>query len=378
MNLHEILLQSATAALALQDPDEGFMPPGHNGSYHDPETPVRNTAHWLITFLKAYTLSGESKFLDAAESTITYLCSDSARPMGASFWHRQNPDKDTCNGLMGQAWTIEALVLAAQQLQRPELVAIAEAVFLLHPYDETTGLWRCVSADGTYLNYDYTFNHQLWFAAAGGLLAAASPQSPDIDRRVRQFLNRLPINCTIHRSGLIRHAIPLTLFPVRIRAGVAASQLWNIKRLPKVRADQKQLHHKEIGYHSFNLYAFALLKQQYPQNFFWQQPKFQRILRYLQSPVYKASIQNNKFGYPYNPPGFEVPFALSVFGNPTPIEQSQWVSQQLEACYDFQSCLMTRNTSDTMTHAARIYEATRLSNLLSDVEMLVKPTQQLV
>lgn len=36
-----------------------------------------------------------------------------ARPMAATFWHRKNPEKDACNGLIGQAWTIEALTMAA-------------------------------------------------------------------------------------------------------------------------------------------------------------------------------------------------------------------------------------------------------------------------
>ena len=40
MLLSDIILQSCEAALQLQSED-GSFPPGCNGPYHDPETPVR-------------------------------------------------------------------------------------------------------------------------------------------------------------------------------------------------------------------------------------------------------------------------------------------------------------------------------------------------
>ncbi|WP_295101702.1 hypothetical protein [uncultured Candidatus Kuenenia sp.] len=52
MLLGDIIVQSGRAALQLQAKD-GSFPQGCNGPYHDPETPARNTAHWLITMLKA-------------------------------------------------------------------------------------------------------------------------------------------------------------------------------------------------------------------------------------------------------------------------------------------------------------------------------------
>ena len=67
-SLHEVIVSSASAALTLQR-DDGSMPAGHNGPYYDPETPVRNTAHWLITFSRAYELSGAERFLDAVRGS---------------------------------------------------------------------------------------------------------------------------------------------------------------------------------------------------------------------------------------------------------------------------------------------------------------------
>lgn len=364
MNLYDIIVSSANAALSLQDLQKGSMPAGHNGSYHDPETPVRSTAHWLITFLKAYEISGEKSFLDAAHKAANYLSSSNVRPMGATFWHRKNPEKDTCNGLMGQAWTIEALIVAAEVLNRAELLTLSEQVFLLHPHDSKTGLWQSVSVDGTYLDFDYTFNHQLWFAAAGGLLAL-NTRTDDVGLSVQCFLDRLDNNLRVYPSGLIRHMVSFQLFPARKRIEKAANKAWKIKGLKKLAKRKQYLKQKEMGYHSFNLYAFGLLKRTYPNHTFWQNKKFLSSLDYAKSESYSKHVQVSKYGYPYNPPGFEIPFALETFcaDEDTRELRSHWVSEQLLRCYDFGSNLMTNNTADKHTHAARIYEATRLTDL---------------
>ncbi|MBE9061260.1 agl cluster protein AglQ [cf. Phormidesmis sp. LEGE 11477] len=345
------------------------MPPGHNGSYHDLETPVRNTAHWLITFLKAYDISGKQSFLDAAHKAADYLSSSDARPMDATFWHRKNPEKDTCNGLMGQAWTIEALTIAAEALDRPELLTLSEQVFLLHPHNSKTGLWQSVSVDGTYLDFDYTFNHQLWFAAAGGLLAKHA-LADDINLSVQCFLDHLDSNFRVHSSGLIRHIVSFQLFPTRRRVEKAASKVWKIRNIKKLSKRNKYLEQKEIGYHSFNLYAFSLLRRAYPTHSFWKNKQFLSSLDYVRSEDYSKHVRASKYGYPYNPPGFEIPFVLETFfaDEESYDLRSQWVSEQLSQCYDFDSNLMTNNTADKHTHAARIYEATRLSDLALNLQ----------
>ncbi len=364
MNLHEILVESANAALSLQDSQEGYMPPGHNGSYHDPETSVRTTAHWLITFLKSYDISGKQKFLEAARRSVSYLRSSDVRPMGATFWHRKNPKKDTCNGLIGQAWTIEALSVAAPILEMPELVALAEEVFLLHPHDPSTGLWQCVSVDGTYLDFDYTFNHQLWFAAMGGLLSKLT-ETGNVSLQVSRFLDCLSNNLRTYPNGLIKHLVSLDLFPVHRRMDDLVDQAWKVRYLKETIKSKQYLKQKEVGYHSFNLYAFALLKQVYRTHPFWKSKAFLMALEYASSEAYRTGVRSSKYGYPYNPPGFEIPFVLSTFYEDadTSKRQSVWVSEQLSKCYDFDSNLMIKNTEDKNTHSARIYEATRLSNL---------------
>lgn len=351
--LYQLLLNSAEAALPLQQ-QNGSMPAGHNGPYHDPETPVRNSSHWLMIFGTALALSADERFRTAAGQAADYLVSAEAWPAKKTFLHRLNPKKDKCNGLIGQAWTLEALLAAAQLLERPELLQIAAEVFLLHPFDSRLGLWRRVEVNGAILSFDHTLNHQLWFAAAGGLLAPHA--AAEIGLQVERFLDCLPQNLQIYPSGLIRHPLKLTLswrYPL------------NILRYVRQQTANKQseLAYKAVGYHAFNLYALALLKQQYPRHPFWQSSKFEALWQYALSDAYKQAIEANKFGFSYNPPGFEMAFALSVFNAGSRVDQAWWLARQLQQCYDFRTHLMTGGTEDPMTHAARLYEAVRLPNL---------------
>lgn len=354
ISLHTLIERSAHAALDLQRRD-GSLPGGHNGPYHDSETPVRNTSHWLITFKKAYDISGDRKFLEAARHAAEYLlCSQKTRPMGASFWHRSNPEKDTCNGLVGQAWTIEALVAASELLESHGPIKLAEEVFLLHPFQEETGLWQRVAADGRHLSIDPTLNHQIWFAAAGGLFVPLV--SDEVKRRVERFLDRLGRHLRTHASGLVHQPVRPTYSWKKV---VKSSIRW----LTRLRSDREAWKGKEVGYHAFNLYGLGLLYQQYPEHSFWETSAFQKAIGYVQSDEYRQNIQESPYGFPYNPPGFEVAFTLEVFGEGTEKKQRYWVSEQVLRCYDWTSHLMTQNTSDPMTHAARLYEATRLPNV---------------
>ncbi len=363
VQLYEIIVKSANAAYELLDLEVGNMPQGHNGAYYDEETPVRNTSHWLITFLKAYSISQDKKLLYGAQKMAKYLSSSEARPMQATFWHRKNPHKDSCNGLIGQAWTIESLIISSQELERPELLDLAEKVFLLHPFDEQIGIWRRVGVDGSYLNYDMTFNHQLWFAAIGGILAQYT--SEEVRHRIMRFMHKMPDNFAVYSSGVIQHLLALNNFEWRKKLEYSLNQ--PIFNLSKALHRNHQLAYKAIGYQSFNLYAFALLKQVYPEHHLWKNQKVKAAINYSMSKKYFDDLENNDYGYPYNPTGFEMPFVIEIFQQNKQQEQTKWLSKQINLCYDFEQNLMSKNTQDLITLSARLYEATRLPNL--DIEL---------
>ena len=381
MKVGEIIIASAGSLMAVQRPDGSFAP-GHNGPYYDEELPLRNTSHILILLLKAGELSGDSVFRNAALRALDYITAGERRPMGATFWVRRNPEKDFSNGLIGQAWVIEALAYAAQDLGDDHLKALAEEVFMLHPFDESTGRWRVVNVDGSYDPVDMTFNHQLWFAAAGGLLQG----NEHIRAQVQQFMDKLGDNLEIYDNGLIRHTLA-----------------WQVHRRPPLKTRLKQLIrtsllragkaattdgviNKAIGYHAFNTYAFSLLYQQLKNHVFWKSETFTRILNFPLTDLYRDGLDHfgpdvvgkgkllpfNRFGYPYNPPGIEMAFTVQTlrehYGDRYEGLIREWLGRQIARTFDPDSGLMNRQTDDGATLAARLYEAVRLSDYELELE----------
>jgi hypothetical protein len=354
MTLHELLEAAARAGREAQQPDGSFAP-GRNGPYGDRETPVRTTGHWLVELLAAWQRTGEAGFCAAAEAALGWLLADKARPEGASFWHRVGPSKDRCNGLVGQAWTLEALAAAADTLHSLEAAELAERVFLLHPFDERVGLWRRVEIDGRDLGFDPTLNHQLWFAAAGALLAPSA--GAEVGRRVARFLACLPRNLALRRDGLVRHWVAPWGLARRSRREALRHWIMSAREAPVLAG-------KEVGYHAFNLYALALLRLHLPDAGFWRSTAFARLWQAARGPAFRAAVDTNIHGWPYNPTGIEMAFALEVFeGRASRAEQSAWLSEQIARHWDPRARAMRRGTPDPETLAARLYEATRLSDL---------------
>lgn len=361
------------AQKALQYPQVYFKP-GHNGPYFHPETEVRNKGHWLITFCKLYEWTGKEVYKGKAGELAEYLLSQEARPYGYSFYHRNAPKKDRCNGLVGQAWTFEALAQASKTLQDHAFDKLAEKVFLQHSFDNTYSLWNILEIDGKILPIDNAFNHQLWFAAA---ISMVNSDHPQIRSQVGIFLDKLFENVTVLENGLIYHEFePEGLYVKAQKTGIRRRIKHQIKQFfmpgqhavnftPEEKKEKlwHKMKHKSIGYHAFNTYAFALLKQQYPSHPIWQHPHIENITSYLFSDEYVQGIEDNKFSFAYNPPGFEVPFSLLILKpdmqNFSAFAQ-KWVNKQLQVCYNKDTGFFDRNNEDALTLTARIYEATRL------------------
>lgn len=353
--ISELLVEAGKYAITLQQLD-GSFPSGHNGPYHDPETPVRNTAHFLYLLSVLYKRTGEQKFKNAAENSINYLASPASRPNGKTFYHRNKKDKDRCNGLVGQAWCIEALVMASQVFDRPDCYALAEEVFLLHPWDDHVGIWRRVEVDGTVLGYDGTFNHQLWFAAAAGLLV----QTPQALERAKKFLNSVASRVKTYPDGVIFHSSAM---------GSLISYLWNGPKAflsevrSRIRKNKKvnDLYSKSVGYHGFNLYALAMLKQVFDSDDFWHSKKFECLLKACENDSFNNALYNSEYGYMYNVSGIEIAYAFEVFKNDE-VTSQKWLQKQFDECLLNISEPLVRGASDHSTALARVYEIARLTS----------------
>jgi len=295
--------------------------------------------------------------------------------VGYSFYHRNKKGKDSCNGLIGQAWIFEALAEATRLLNAGKYALLAEEVFLQHSFNEEYGLWNHLEINGRVLTIDGTFNHQLWFAACASLIE--SKQNAEIRNRVKRFMDCLPRNLTILKTGLVYHPIERSLeeqithnFTQRDKVkrclGGIIKVLKSIKWIERIltRRRIKGERYRSVGYHSFNMYAFAILKTQFPTHPFWNSTSLRKAVDYMLTDEYRNNIDNNKYSYSYNPPGFEVPYSLDILGDINEeklTEISQWwINEQFRRCYNKKTGMMDRNTDDTLTHTARIYELCRL------------------
>ncbi len=362
--LSHLLLESASRALSLQDPETGAMPAGDNGPWSDTETPVRNTAHWLVTFSYAHQETGEERFENAAHQAIKYLQSNAVRPHNATFHCRDSDTKDSCNGLIGQAWVIEALCCAASVFDESELVLLADDVFTMHPFVDTLDCWRTVEINGEPSALDFTLNHQLWFAAAGGLLTKFDSCSQSVSKEVKQFLDELPTLMSAYNNGLIHHLLKPGYRP--LKQGALLLENARALRVPKPILSIRnpsipaEMQRKAVGYHSFNLYAFALLYEAFPDHSFWDSSIFTNALEYAFSDKFARDLEGNPYGYPYNCSGIEMAFVGEQFGLDDNVIDD-WLNKQLSDHYNQEVQMMNLNTDDPETLAARLYEATRLN-----------------
>jgi hypothetical protein len=352
MNLYGLLTQSATQALTLQKRD-GSMSPGYNGPHHDPETPIRNTCHWLITFLKVYEITKDKKFLKASKKCINYILKEKSK-YKYNLPHRNIEGKDQCNGLIGPAWTMEALIIASKQLNRKDLSDLASEIFLLHKFDENKGLWHRTEVDGKDLNIDWTFNHQLWFAAIGSMLD--KEQYPEVHKQVQTFIDKLDRNFTTYKNGLIWHKVALIPFSIKGLKTILSS----IKT--KTISKEREIY-RAIGYHQFNLYAFGILKENYPSILFWDSQKFKKALTFLKTEEFEKGLEDNKYGFDYNVAGIEIAYVLQEFEENSKDLQKHWLKKQLKRNYDFKKNMLSKNTEDGLTLAARLYEVTRVGDI---------------
>jgi hypothetical protein len=347
-----------------------YMPSGTNGPWNDDETPVRNTSHWGITLAYAANITDEDKFLKAAERCSSYLISDQARPYGETFYHRRSHNKDSCNGLIGQAWTIEALVQLGLQIDDQRLLDLAEQTFELHPFDSTFCGWYAVDIDGQQLGYHFTLNQQIWFAAVGAKIASVC-NSRRIEEQVRKFLDALPSLMTRLPNGPIYHSVvPNSDFNKYVRYAVKNIQRRRIPDplLHRLRSEYRtKIKRRSIGYHSFILYGLAMLHEEYPSHKFWKTDIIREVRDYTRSKEFLQATLDNKFCYTYNCTGIEVAYwEHEVWSESARVHK--WASRQFEKCYNVETGLMDRSPHDPTTLAARIYEAIRLPDIEINID----------
>lgn len=354
----------------------GYILPGHNGPYYDNETPVRNTSHFIIVFAHYYNKTNDKIFLNAIKVCADYLLSSSSLPMKGSFFCRYNKKRDFSNGTIGSSWAIEALVTAYEHLRIKKYLDVAIETFLSFPFVEEKGLWKILNVDGSIGPIDITFNHQLWFASAGTKILK-NVKNNEIEKRCLRFFSKVNKLIRVRKNGLIQHEIFNNFTKLNIlKSNIKIFRDFFIKLITG-----KSMLYKENGYHLFNVYAFATIKNNGFNIEFFNSKKFSKILKYCFSNnllnwitmkpkkldfTIMNNIKNDKiniYGFSYNAPGFEMPYIYATFSerlfNMKPFVK-KIVHKQIELTYDSIEESFNKNTEDVRTLDARIYEYIKL------------------
>ena len=170
--------------------NNGHANAGVNGPYRFVDTPVRNSGHWLIITSYLWKITREERYKELAFHLANYIVDEQKKTSSGAIECMTGERFDHLNGLIGQAWTIEALVYAYEVFRKKEYLDTAVEIFYSQKFDEKNCLWERVEITGENIGFDYTLNHQVWFACAG-LMLLGNLNDDTIHKQVYGFLKRL-------------------------------------------------------------------------------------------------------------------------------------------------------------------------------------------
>lgn len=322
--------------------DASFVAGGVNGPYFDIESPVRNTAHWCITYARLSERENDPEFKGLAHKLANFLI-DFPFKEKEVYIHRQKHGKDWSNGVIGQGWVIEALAIAGRVLDRDDLTSHAMQAASKFPFDRKIGAWKRIDPRTGKAAIDYTLNHQLWYAAA---LSELNDEKHN--EKIRQFLGALS-------KGVMRTGPEGRVLHLMYSKSPKALALRARYALTRVR-NGEALKSKEVGYHLYNLHPLSRLKRCFPEQKVFESEVIKRALKYAESKEFLQNLDTNKYAYPYNSPAFEFPLVRHAFN--LDVELDRFFNRQIEESYvdGENACGFLRHCPDPITLNARIYE----------------------
>ena len=358
--------------------DMNFCPAGKNGPYQFKDTPVRNTAHWSIIYSYLWKKTNENKYKELAFVFLEYLLSEQKKSASGAIQCMEGKEYDKLNGLIGQAWVIEALIYAAKVYNIEKFYDVAIEIFNSQIFDENEGIWYRTDLDGTKLGFDYTTNHQVWFAASG-LMILDYKFNKEIACKIDEFLNIInDKHFDIYSDGLIKHYLKLKRPPIHSKYYYFKQNIKNLiyplKKFDPNRFDKKS---QEIGYHLFELYGYGIVKQYRPEYKLYDKICFQKAVNYglnIDKLNKKMNVYNffrnpkaklNFYTYGYNSPAFEYPYIEYIFkGKCTKQISDKLLDIQEKITLNNLTGMLERNTNDAETLTARCYELVRLLDII--------------
>lgn len=359
--------------------DKNEILTGINGPYDDEEYRVRNLCHLIIVTAIEILKYGKKEYMDTLAEMFKELLG--MRLPSGFFDLRHKAKKDSCNGVIGHAWVLEGLLYVYKVYKDEDVLKICLEIAQAHKFSEELGLWYIPLPDKDNRQIDYTFNHQLWYAASIAELLELAEEK-NLRHQLDMFMEKVGKNMCLSLHGKISHNI--------IQRGDLQNRVkQRIKReldACNQLLDRPSYAYKEQGYHIFNLMAFARIYNCRKNYTFFSSPKFEKALAYVNTRHFKQGLLNadfgkdislcnpqiseeekkmNIYGFPYNVPGFELLYVDLCFSDKISDEAVKWcLENQFEKTYDkihhkFGICCHDKNTVNY-----RIYEFYRYLELI--------------
>lgn len=345
--------------------EQGYATAGHNGPHGHTDTPVRNTAHYLVIYSYLYKKYKEPQFLEICDKFVRFLTAMQAKTESGAIQCMTSDLFDHMNGLIGQAWVIEALIYYYEVTGSSTALNLAKKIYDVPKYNKIKHLWERVELDGTNIGIDPTSNHQVWFAACSYKLADYC-QSIEIDDTIRDFLTfGQSIILNTHTDGLLKHSVNINdpIIKAKNRKRFVKKLLFPLRPFFPRKLNLKYM---EYGYHIFDLYGYAILHAKYSDLPLYRSKELESAIRYAQD-LDKLNVLNNSsdirktnvYFYKYNSPAFEWPFIASEFGFYNEEKVEQLYNNQVRLNYDKDTGDFSSNNPDIETWNARTYEIIR-------------------
>jgi hypothetical protein len=339
---------------------------GHNGPHGHEDTPVRNTAHYLIIYSYLYKKEREEKYLELCKKFADYLCDEQAKTVSGAIQCMVSDQFDHLNGLIGQAWVVDALLYYYEISKEERCLETARKIYLSQPYDKELHLWRRTELDGTDIGPDTTYNHQVWFAACAQKLEDYC-EDLEVHDQIVDFLTKgADRDFRLYSDGLLYHSIGLPDKSIRRKLFIK-TLLTPFAFLNPQKMDRKYI---VKAYHIFDMYGFAMLKEKYGDLPLFSSDRFRRAVECaLDITAYdrrngvpcalKKGSSFNVFGYSYNAPAFEYPYVAQAFGTVDVSLNDRIFETQKKLMYDEQTKMFSRRNPDGETWNAKTYEIVR-------------------
>ena len=361
VDAHSLFLSAAEGLLGRLvrcEPQGVLFPGGRNGPHFDLESPIRNSSHALSAMSIAFRLTEDRRFEESGRRLADFILSADGFSANGIHLHRQRPGKDCCNGVIGPAWVIEALALAGRLLGHVGARARAKELSEAQPFSQKAALWERRDPCGGRARVDRTLNHQASFATS--IQLALDETHPNVCR----FLDHLAAGgLRVDASGQIVHHVPRNdevqnwargQMERILRAGANSNHVDRIRR-----RDLTDRHKRDTGYHIYSLFTLARLYGHTRDHPLWQSTSFTRALALPLEPAWIEALDENRYAYPYNGPGLELPLVAVTFGERFPglwNAASHALKKQVALTWDFESKAFTRGSEDPLTLTARSYE----------------------